>query len=279
MLRKNTQAMNSRNSLKHTYGFSSYGVKIGLFASSRKVLNDMKKAVNYLPLNPSEIDVEEAEFIFSIDFTDGKYLLKKKEKELCFSDDKFHVFKFLQNEIRITVAEFAVSKVFLHAGAVSIENKGIIFPAKSFMGKSTITAELVKAGAVYYSDDYTVLDEKACLNPFPKMLSMRGITGEYSQVDLSVEHFGSKIGVEPVEIKLVVLTEYEKGFNWSPEILSPGKSIMELLPHTIPIRFNPKFSLAVLHKVVNRAIITKSKRGDSKEFIPLLLDFFKSIDL
>ncbi|MGI8669323.1 MAG: hypothetical protein ACR2J3_05665 [Aridibacter sp.] len=275
--------MNSLNNLKdsknkHIYGFSSYGVKIGLIASSRKILNEMKEAVNYIPLNPSEIKFEEAEFCFSIDFSNGQYLLLKGQKELSLSDGKFHTFKYLQNEIRITVAEFAVSKVFIHAGAVSIDNIGIIFPAKSFKGKSTLTAELVKAGAVYYSDDYTILDENAYLHPFPRRLSMRGITGEYSQVDVPVEDFGGVIGVEPVEIKLIVLTEFEEGYQWSPEIITPGNAVLELLPHTIPIRFNPKFTLEVLHKLVNRAIITKSKRGDSKEFIPLLLKYLEIID-
>lgn len=273
--------MKSQNSLEKkglTYGFASFGVKIGLIASSSQILNDMKAVVDYLPLNPSEISYEDAEFHFSIDFFDGQYKFEKDEEEICVSSDKIHIFKFLENKLRITVAEFAVSNVFIHAGAVSINNKGIIFPAKSFQGKSTLTAELVKKGATYYSDDYTILDENAYLNPFAKNLSMRGITGEYNQVDLPVEHFGGIKGIDSVEIKLVVLTEYEKGFKWSPEILSPGNAIMELLPHTIPIRFNPKFTLEVLHKLVNRAIITKSKRGDFEEFIPQLLEFSKKID-
>jgi len=51
---------------------------------------------------------------------------------------------------------------------------------------------------------------------------------------------------------------------------------MELLSHTISIRYNPKFSLKVLNKTVNRAIIVKTKRGEAKKFAVKLLSFFEN---
>lgn len=275
--------MNSQNSFKpaknkYTYGFSSYGVKIGFIGATPEILSEMKETINYLPLNPTEILFKKTEFNFSLDYKKGKYILQKNGAELSLTDDKIHTFNCLQKEIKTTVAEFAVSKVFLHAGAVSFNNKGIILPAKSFHGKSTLTAELVKAGAIYYSDDLAVLDEDAKLHPFPKLLSLRGINSQYEQTDLPIEHFGGQIGVEPVQVKLIVLTEYEKDFIWSPEILSPGNAIMNILPHTIPTRFNPKFTFEVLHKLVNRAIITKSKRSEAKYFAKYLLEYLEKFD-
>ena len=51
---------------------------------------------------------------------------------------------------------------------------------------------------------------------------------------------------------------------------------MEIISHTIPIRYNPKFALNVLNKVSRRAIICKSQRGEAGEFADLLLDFFET---
>lgn len=264
---------------KFTYSFSSYGVKISLEAFNREVIDKAKKeSVGVLPLNPVEINFAESEHRFVIDYDNGNYLVKKNGELERENTDLGHILKFLEKEIKLTVAEFAVSKVFIHAGAVSYKNRGIIFPAKSFQGKTTLTAELVKAGATYYSDDCAVLDENAMLHPFPKTLSMRGIIDDFLQKEFPVEHFGGKAGVHPVEVKLIVLTEFEKGFRWSPELLSPGKAIMEIIQHTVPIRFNPKFSLDVLHKLVNRAIITKSKRGEAKLFTASLLKLIENID-
>ena len=99
------------------------------------------------------------------------------------------------------------------------------------------------------------------------------LTGENIQTDFPVEHFGGQTGIKPVEVKLIVLTEYEQGAEWSPEMLSPGNAIMAILEHTVPIRFNPTFTLEVLHKLVKRAIILKSKRDEAKLLSSPLFDF------
>jgi hypothetical protein len=97
------------------------------------------------------------------------------------------MFEHFERRVRLTVAEFAIGKVFLHAGVVAWNNRALIIPAKSFQGKTTLVAELVKKGAVYYSDEYAVLDEDGLVHPFPKKLSMRGIIDDYQQIDVPVE--------------------------------------------------------------------------------------------
>ncbi len=78
--------------------------------------------------------------------------LHKEEKKVAESETLDTLLEQLESYIRITVAEFAVGKVFIHAGVVAIDEKALILPAKSFHGKTTLVAELVRAGAVYYSD-------------------------------------------------------------------------------------------------------------------------------
>src|SRR5207237_2668254 len=104
------------------------------------------------------------------------------------SEENF--FNFFSSRLRLTVAEFAKSRVFIHAGVVGWKGKAIVIPGKSFHGKTTLTAELVKRGALYYSDEYAVLSEEGMVYPFPKTLSMRGFTDKYKQVESSVREFG-----------------------------------------------------------------------------------------
>jgi hypothetical protein len=181
----------------------------------------------------------------------------------------------LGSYIRITVAEFAVGKVFLHAGVVAINERAIILPAQSFQGKTTLVAELVKEGATYYSDEYAVLDENGFVHPFPKMLSMRGIIDDFTQLDMPVEEFGGTAGTKPVPVALVLITEYKRNARWKPRELSPGQGIMEILPHTLPIRNKPEFTLNVLNNVAERAIITKTMRAEANETARLLISFFE----
>jgi hypothetical protein len=108
------------------------------------------------------------------------------------------------------------------------------------------------------------------------MLSIRGLKDDYRQTDCPVESLGGIKGEKPLPVGMVLITEYEQGADWKPQILSEGLGVMEMLSHTIPIRYNPKFSLKVLNKTANRAIIVKTKRGEAKEFALKLLSFFEN---
>lgn len=76
---------------------------------------------------------------------------------------------------------------------------------------------------------------------------------------------------------MILLTRYKPGSEWKPENISLGECIIELIPHTIPITNNPEFSLDVLNKVVNRALISKSDRGEADVFADIVLEHFEKI--
>ena len=58
----------------------------------------------------------------------------------------------------------------------------LLLPGGSFTGKTTLVGALVRAGAVYYSDQYALLDEDGLIHPYP----------------CHVERFGGSAGDEPV---------------------------------------------------------------------------------
>lgn len=203
------------------------------------------------------------------------YELHSETEFIAATQTKAEIFDRFESRIRITVAEFAVGKVFIHAGVIGWKGKALVLPGKSYHGKTTLVAELVRKGAEYFSDEYAVLDEDGYAHPFPKMLSVRGIIDDFQQVDLPVEKFGGKAAQKPLQVGLILLTEFEKNAVWKPEIMSPGEGILEILSHTIPIRYKPGFTLKVLNKVTNRAIITKTRRGEANLFADFILDFFE----
>jgi hypothetical protein len=262
--------------------FQSYSVKIGVRADSNELVSAVKNDLSII--NPSGFEIiDDSQIDHLIEVKperNNKIEIYKDGELLTLWEPTKSILPYLQSQLRITVAEYAVSKVFLHAGAVGWKGQAILLPAKSFSGKSTLVAELVKRGATYYSDDFAVLDEEGFLHPFHRQISMRGYEDKYKQVDFSVESLGGKVGNEPIPVGIVLITRYKdwkkNPKNWKPKILSDGRGIMEMLSHTIPIRYNPKFSLEVLNKVSKRAIICKSQRGDSSEFASLLLNFFES---
>lgn len=268
-----------RNGLKskYRYGFESFGVKIGIESDSRGFL---KKIVGRLPeIIPgryfSELE-SAAEHNFFVEVGEKIYRFYKDGEEISCGEKEDIFLKFFLSRLRLTVAEFAVGKVFLHAGVVGWKDRAIVIPGRSFSGKTTIIAELLRRGAVYYSDEYAVLDENGNTHPFPKTLSVRGIAGEYIQTEFPAESFKAETAAEPIPVGMVLLLKYEQGAHWNPKRLSIGKGVLEILPHSIPVRFNPKFTLQVLNNLANRAIIAKSKRGEAEDVVNLLLKFFEA---
>jgi hypothetical protein len=265
--------------------FQAYGVKIGVKVNNRDYLLEIEKRLGkILPNGFKIIDKNEIDHILLLkQKKNGDFQLFRNEKNVANSSSKEEFYDFVESEIRLTVAEYAVSRVFLHAGVVGWKGKAIVIPGSSFSGKTSMVAALIKKGALYYSDEYAVLDEKGYVHPFPKMLSLRGITDEYKQVDCTAESLGGKVGYEPLPIGMVLITKYDPTYNliqndtngFKPEVLSGGRALLEILLQTIPVRINPKFTLQVLNKIVNDAIIAKSKRGEAQKFADLLLNFFE----
>ncbi|MDQ3374379.1 MAG: hypothetical protein M3521_10900 [Acidobacteriota bacterium] len=268
----------------HQIFIQVYGVKICIKTNNKTVFGELKREiVKLIPVKFEIISPQISDHILYIKSVGKKmYELYKNEENMGRMDKSLVIYTF-NDWLRLTIAEFAVSKVFLHAGVVSWKGKAIVIPANSFKGKTTLVAELVKKGALYYSDEYAVLNKDGFVQSFPRKLSLRSPTDKNFRADCSVESLGGRAGNKNIPVGMILLTEFDPKFDanstakkWNPKLLSAGQGILEIIPHTISIRYDTKFALKVLNKVASRAIIAKSKRGEAKEFVNLLINFFEN---
>ena len=137
----------------------------------------------------------------------------------------------------------------LHAGAVALDEAGVILAGASGAGKSTLTAALVTAGAAYLSDEVAVIDPAArTVAPFPRPLvldpeSIVAIDGLQERLPPAGEGFrlmryhvtpqdlGSTIATGPVPLALVVAPRFVKGAVTTVEPLSRGELLVVLASH------------------------------------------------
>src|SRR5262249_36246454 len=98
-------------------------------------------------------------------YVNGALLMWSTTSEACL--------RTFEADVQLHVAEMAPERVFVHAGVVAYQGRGILLPGRSFAGKSTLVRELVQAGAQYYSDEYAVLDADGAVHPYPRPLSIR----------------------------------------------------------------------------------------------------------
>jgi hypothetical protein len=184
-----------------------------------------------------------------------------------------HAFAVLESELRQALAARAPRRTFVHAGVVGWRGSAIVVPGRSRSGKTSLVAELVRAGASYLSDEFAVLDRRGRVHPFAKPLSVRGPGGCDVHVSRpSAEELGGVSGTEPLPVRLVVLATHRDGAAWRPHTLSSGEAVLELLAHTVPARLRPAEALADLERAVSRATVIKGERGEARELAPLLLE-------
>ncbi len=245
----------------------SHGVSVKVSATRHDALESIRETLKQrLPLAAADFcDADEiADIVFLYRWNkDGLDAIFKNGERMTVRRRRDDALMLLGSQVRLSVAEFAPDHVFLHAGAVAINGKALVIPGNSLSGKTTLTAELVRRGAIYYSDEYAVIDKECRLCPFPKDLSIRPVAGDYKQVEVSVELLGGKQGKDPLPIDTILITEYVPNSRWRPKLLTPGEGYLEMISHTVPLRHNPEMTLERLSHIVGTARLIKTKRGDA----------------
>jgi hypothetical protein len=264
--------------LPHKVWARAFGVNLCFMSDNVELLDDAtERAKEALVGNLEIIQACSTPHEFGL-FVDkeGNYVLRQDRRNARHGRVRQYFLKYFDSMLRIKIAEYAQNRVFLHAGVVGWRGKAIVFPGDSFAGKSTLVAEFVRAGADYYSDEYAVLDCDGRVHPFPRPISLRcrkPNEESYEISRISAESLGGKVGSRPLPIGYILFTKYEDNIQWSPDILTPGQAVIEIISQTIPIRYAPQFSLKVLKKITTNAILLKSYRGDASEFVKSFLDF------
>lgn len=273
--------LNPVRGLDYEFVFKSYGVRVKVQACSSDLLAEAEKVVEKAFVGRIEIlESLAAEHVFGIDVDGaGGLALYNNGERITGDASRPRFFKFFNSLVRITVAEHAKDVIFIHAGVVGRNGKAIVIPGNSFKGKTTLVTQLVRNGAEYYSDEYAVIDAEGLVHDFPRALSTRYlVSGEVREREVPLASIGGKMGSGPIPIGMVLLTEYVENAPWKPEMLTVGRGIMEMIPHTIPRQVNTEFALKVLNAAVTDAIIIRSPRGDAQAFALDLLSFFDDFD-
>ena len=257
--------------------FEAFGVKVRLFSDRPELLELAYEIASKALIKRLEIIENKT---ISVDHTFGIH--RNSENNLFFTDDGKPTGEFereidfrrtLNTMVRVHVAEKAREWVFIHAGVVGWRGRAIILPAASHSGKTTLVSELIRLGAHYFSDEYSVIDPAGMVHPYERDLSIRP-PGSEIPIQVPPAEFGAEIGIDPIPVGMVLLTKFEEGAVFDPERLSMGIGIMETVPDVIPIRLNTDFSLKVLNTAFRHAIIVKSLRGEAQTAARSILSYF-----
>ena len=200
--------------------------------------------------------------------------LRRAGKPLLTSSNPAEILEALHATLMVAVADLCPDRIFLHAGVVAWHGKAILLPGPSHAGKTTLTAELVRAGATYYSDEYALIDPTGLIHPFPRDLQMRR-PGHSAQTPLAPGQLtSSPTGQHPIPAAAVLFLNYVPGATWSPQPLTPALAVLESLKHTAAIRRDPARVMATLTRAFTPAQLSRSPRGEAPETASQILAAF-----
>ena len=250
---------------------SSYGVNIGLRAELR---DDLSLFERFLPFGCKRSKVKKLDRIYSV-FKDtrGKFRLYAGARKINESYKIEDVSLGFQSHAQLFIAAHTNQKAFIHAGVVAVGAQAILIPGRSYAGKTTLVAEFIKAGAVYYSDEYAVLDRMGRAHPYPKPLSLRdSATGK--QRDIAAEKLGARTGVNPLPVGVILITKYKNGAKWEAKEADSAAAIKALTMNSVSIRRTPESTLRSIARAISGALVFKSDRGDARYLVKDVMSNF-----
>ena len=251
------------------FSFTSYGVRVGVRANDASILPSLRP---YLPPGWKPARWRVVERLYSLR-VGGQKSARVRNFSLLYSDivriarshDLSEVLGEFEKEAQLFVAGSARRRLFIQAGVVGWRGRAIIIPGKSLSGKSTLVAELVRAGADYYSDEFAVIDERGLVHPFVKYPVIVQPDGRL------IEKPPPK-RAKPLPVGMVVVSEYRRGARWRPRSLSPGQAALTLLGNLVEVRQRPEKALPLLRVLVKNAPVLKSARGEAHQVVDNILE-------
>ncbi len=257
--------------------FISYGLRIGVRVNDPAIID---KVIEQLPPDWKPATSPVVDRVYSI-IAGGEgarpglrrySLVYANASRIARTPELSQALDAFESDLQLYVAETAPRRVFVHAGVVRWRGKAIVIPGRSFSGKTTLTAELVKAGATYYSDEYAVLDGQGRVHPYRRRLSVRENGHLEKPIKYAVESLGGRSGIKPLQVGLVIVSKYKPGAKWRPQQVSAGEGALALMANTVSVRRQPETTLATLRKVVARAPVFKGTRGEAKQVIDFIFE-------
>lgn len=257
-----TQNRSSENS-----AIIAEGLRVGFRANRRDLLSKFSSiaALGSIPTNFADLD-----FVYSLQSeSDGtSYAAYLGSRSLVRCAGLQAAIDSIESDLQHTIAANSRGHLFVHAGVVGWCGRAILFPGRTYTGKSTLIQALIRAGAVYFSDEFARIDSCGLVHPFVRPLSLRGVQGKSA---LYPEKQGLKIAGEACSAGAIIVTEYKADTVWNPACLSPGHATLELLNNTVAVRSDPAKAVRYMAKLASSTVAIGSFRGEAEATAPLIL--------
>jgi SM-20-related protein len=196
------------------------------------------------------------------------YCIARDGIDLWAEQTEEGAFEWLRQDFDSTVVQGSRQMLFVHAGVVGWRGRAIVIPGGTYAGKSTLVAELVRRGAVYYSDELAVLDETGRVYPYRRPLVLRDDKRRPQDLRLVREDEPTL----PLPIGLIVEGGYRPGVTWRPTVMRGARAALPLIDAAVLAGQETKRMLRIAARVAPTVVALRGPRSEATDVAAQLLD-------
>lgn len=178
--------------------------------------------------------------------------------------------RLLECELEAFLADTVRDYYLLHAGALAYNGAGIILPAPSGSGKTSLVLALLQCGYGYLSDELAVIEPATGnLHAFPKPLTIKdaqpfaalrlpapgsgGVVDGGAVTYLHPHDAGASVCSAPLPVRAIIFPHYDAAAIPTLQPLAAGQALRRLFEHTFNAPHFGSESLHILAPLVRRA--------------------------
>jgi hypothetical protein len=222
--------------------------------------------LDQLPLHATRCEPGPADRRYELEVgDDGEYVLIEDGKVVIRTAALDAALAMLRRKLFFLAVDHARDHLVVSAGVVGHEGGAILLPGPRMAGKTMLVAALLRAGAVYYTDDWAVLDAAGRVVPYPGMLWVKG------EGRVSAETFGAASGDTPIPVRLIARLLFTPDGRWDPQARTAGEGVMMLLGHAYGTD-DPPAAMKIAHAAAAGAMVLEGERGEAEEAAAALLE-------
>jgi hypothetical protein len=164
----------------------------------------------------------------------------------------------------------------VHAGAVVLNGWALLLPGGTHAGKSSLVAELLRRGATYFSDEYSLIDSEGLVHPYPRPLLLRN--GSPEQVPILPGECNAPVGEDPAPVGWILSLQYLPGCPWSVAAITQSEALLTLLRNTPHILAESPDMVRVFERAVTGAICYAGRRNEAADAVDQILQLVDRVE-
>lgn len=223
----------------------------------------------------------------------GGYALICNGQPVCQTATVWHLFWRMAWHVNRFVGEVVRTYFLLHAGAVVLNGAGVLLPAPSGYGKTSLTLALLLRGHRYFSDEFAVINPATgLLHAFPKPLTIKDdmlfpdlhhqqrcrVSGPPPGTPQAAWHVlpadvGHQAADQSVPVRAIIFPRYDATAHPHIQPLAAGRALRLLFEHAFNALCFGQQSLHIATRLVRQArcfVLTTNDLAQTAEIVEKL---------